>query len=393
MHRVSVRSPGAMLTHRPARANAGASLRRPGTARPASARPQARRRAVRRRERSRLPIVRLPVPRPTAVPNVYAATISGRLSAAVAHIPERVYVPNSGDGTVDVIDPRTFQVVDRFEVGLIPHHIAPAWDLSHLYVDNEGSSSLTVIDPKSGLPTSTIPVPYPYNLYFTPDGGKAIVVVERLSRLDFRDPHSWRLIRSVPIPWAGVDHMDFSADGRYLMASTEWSGMVVKVDVVNMRIVGALHVGGAPIDVRLSPDGSLFYVTNQKRNGVSLIDPVRMKEVAFVPTGAGAHGLEISRDTKSIYVSNRLDGTISVISLATHRVVATWRIGGSPDMLQLSPDGRQIWVTGRFDGTVDVVDARTGSLLHTILAGAAPHGLTFFPNAGRFSLGHNGVYR
>jgi YVTN family beta-propeller protein len=331
---------------------------------------------------------------PAPIPfNVYAATMTGKPAPSVAGIPERVYVPNSGDGTVTVIDPHTFQIVDRYYVGEIPHHIAPAWDLKALYVDNEGSSTLTVIDPRSGKPVRTIPVPYPYNLYFTPDGTKAIVVVERLSRLDFRDPHTWNLIKSVDIPWPGVDHMDFSADGHYLMASTEWSGIVVKVDTVAMKAVGQVNVGGLPIDVRLSPDGSVFYVANQGRNGVSVVDPVAMKEVGFIPTGAGAHGLVISRDTKSLYVSNRLAGTISVIDCKTRRVVAVWNVGGSPDMLQLSPDGRELWVTGRFDGTVEVVDTRSGAVRHTIFVGTNPHGLTYFPNAGRFSVGHNGVYR
>jgi YVTN family beta-propeller protein len=332
--------------------------------------------------------------RPSPAPiNVYAATISGTLRPSVAHLPARVYVPNSEDGTIDVINPATFRVVKRFRVGLIPHHVTPSWDLKRLYVDNEGSSSLTVIDPRTGRPMRTIRVPFPYNLYFTPDGRKAIVAVERLDRLDFRDPQTWRLLKSVPIRWPGVDHLDFSADGRYLLASTEYGGVVVKVDTVTMKITGHVNVGGLPIDVRLAPDGSVFYVANQGRGGVSIIDPIAMKEVGFLPTGAGAHGLAESRDTKSLYVSNRLAGTISVISFRTRRVQATWPVGGNPDMPQVSPDGRQLWVSNRFDGTVGVVNTRTGRVLHTIPVGLSPHGLCYFPNAGRLSLGHNGVYR
>ncbi len=330
--------------------------------------------------------------KPSAV-NVYAATMSGRFNPRVAGLPVRVYVPNSGDGTIDVINPATFQVVDHFPVGPIPHHITPAWDLSRLYVDTEGSPTMAVLDPRTGRLIGTVPVSFAYNLYFTPDGGKAIVVVERYRRLEFRDPHTWRLLKSVFIPWPGVDHLDFSADGRYVLASTEYSGIVVKVDTVAMKMTGWINVGGLPIDVRLAPDGTVFYVANQGRDGVSIIDPRSMKEVGFIPTGRGAHGLEISRDTKSLYVSNRLAGTISVINLRTRRVAATWHIGFSPDMLQLSPDGRQLWVSGRFDGAVYVVDTRTGRILHTIAVGLWPHGLTYFPNAGRFSLGHNGVYR
>jgi len=345
----------------------------------------------------------LPAPdvQPTSLPavplNVYANITSGVVPCPLCNIPPRVYVPNSMAGTVDVIDPLTFKVIDHYAVGSIPHHIAPAWDMSQLYVDNEGSSGLTVIDIQTGKPTGqTIPVDFPYNLYFTPDGSKAIVVVERLERIDFRDPHNgWALLKSVSIPWPGADHLDFSADGSYLMISTEYSGMVAKVDVVNMQLMGYVHVGGLPIDVKLSPDGSVFYVSNQGRMGVSVVDPVAMKEIQFIPTGRGAHGFQVSRDTKSLYLSNRLEGSFSVIDFATRSVVAKWYIpgGGSPDMLQLNPDGTQLWASGRYNGTVYVMSTVTGQLIARIPVGAEDHGLTYFPNVGLHSLGHNGVYR
>jgi YVTN family beta-propeller protein len=197
-----------------------------------------------------------------AAAGVYTATISTQPAAAVADIPPRVYVPNSGSNTVDVIDPKTFAIVDHFDVGRVPHHIAPAWDMSRLYVDNTYGDSLTVIDPRTGKPTGSIPVTDPYNLYFTPDGSKAIVVAERYRRLDFRDPHTWALIKTVPMPGRGVDHLDFSADGSYLLATTEFSGDLVKVDVNAMEVVGTMKLGSLPIDVKVAPDGTVFYVTD-----------------------------------------------------------------------------------------------------------------------------------
>jgi YVTN family beta-propeller protein len=324
---------------------------------------------------------------------VYAAVTSTQPATPVADIPARVYVPNSASNTVDVIDPATFEIVDHIAVGRVPHHIAPAWDMSRLYVDNTYGDTLTVIDPRTGKATGTIPVTDPYNLYFTPDGSKAIVVAERYRRLDFRDPHTWALIKSLPIPGKGVDHLDFSADGSFLLATTEFSGQVVKVDVNAMEVVASMSLGSLPIDVKVAPDGAVFYITDQGRNGVFVVDPIAMKELAFVPTDKGAHGLFVSRDARSLYVSNRLAGSISVIDFATRRVTATWDTGGSPDMIQLSPDGTQLWVSGRFSSAVYVVDTTTGKLLHTIDVGREPHGLTYFPQPGRFSIGHNGVYR
>jgi YVTN family beta-propeller protein len=232
----------------------------------------------------------------------------------------------------------------------------------------------------------------PYNLYFTPDGSKAIVVVESLARIDFRNPHTWKLIKSVSIPSSGPNHLDFSADGRFFLISTEFGGYVVKVDAVAMRVVGKVRLGGSPVDVRLSPDGRVFFVANQVAGGVFVLSKT-LRKLGFIPTGPGAHGLIISRDARLLYVSNRIAGTISVVGLRRRAVLATWHVGGSPDMMQLSPDGSQIWVSNRWNGTVSVISTRTGKVLHVIRVGSSPHGLTLFPQPGRYSLGHNGMYR
>src|SRR5215217_7975992 len=326
--------------------------------------------------------------------NVYAAATSKEVNESLADLPERVYVPNVIDGTITVIDPATFEIVDSYEVEELPYHITPSWDMTELLVNNEESGTFTVIDPRSGRTKDSVAVTFPYNLYYTPDGSKAIVVAERLQRIGFRDRKTWDLLGSVYIPWPGVDHLDFSKDGDYFLASSEWSGVVSKVDVNKMELVDHVEVTGAlPIDIKLSPDGKLFYVANQDSGGVSVIEPEGMEEVEFIPTGAGAHGLQVSRDAKSLYVSNRMEGTVSVIDFETRKVTDKWFTGGSPDMFQLSPDGRQLWVSGRYDGAIYVLDTESGELLKTIFTGAQPHGLVYFPNPGRFSLGHNGVYR
>ena len=324
--------------------------------------------------------------------NVWQATI-GQIAPSVSKLAPRVYVPNEGSATVTVIDPTTFGVLATFPVGELPQHITPAHDLSALYVNNMNSNLLSVIDPASSTVTGGIGVPRPYNLYFTPDGTKAVVMAEPLNRIDFYDATTWALLGSIAIPSRGIDHADFSAGGRYLLASCEYGGHLMKVDVVTMELVADLDVGGLPIDVKLAPDGMVFYVANQGRAGVSIIDPIGMTEVGFLSTGQGAHGMAISRDTRSLYVSNRLDGTISVIDFASRKVVKTWSIGASPDMLQVSPDGKQLWISNRSGATVSVVDTATGGVIAQIGVGNGPHGLTYFPQPGRISLGHNGVYR
>ena len=334
-----------------------------------------------------------PSPTPHAPKNVYGAIASGAFAPATHGIPTRVYVPDNDSNDVRVIDPKTFKVVRTFAVGQEPQHITPSWNLRHLYVGNVYSNSLTEVDPRTGRPGRTISVPDPYNLYFTPDGKHAIDVAEGHDTLYFYDPATWKLQGSLAIPFRGPDHMDFSANGGYFLISTEYAGVVVKVQVSPRKIIGTVSLGGSTVDVKVSPDGSVFYVANQIRGGVSVIDPVHMKEIGFIRTGAGAHGFAMARDARHLYVANRLAGTISVIDTTTRKVVKTWNVGGSPDMLQVSADGRQLWTTNRFGASVSVIDTKTGRVLHTIAVGGHPHGLTLFPQPGRYSIGHNGVYR
>lgn len=329
--------------------------------------------------------------------DVYAATRPGNLSPVVQSFPERVYVPNGGNDTVDVIDPKTFKIIDHFSVGREPQHVTPSYDLKTLWVLSDLGDSLARVDPATGKKVDTIPVMDPYNMYYTPDGHYAIVVAERLRRLDFRDAQTMKMVESVRVPCRGVDHMDFSADGRYLIASCEFSGELVKVDVATRKLLGVLKVPGhaMPQDVRLTPDGSLFFSADMAANGVHEIDGEAFKIVGFIPTGKGAHGLYFSRDSKMMYVSNRGEGTISLVDVKTRKVATKWTIpgGGSPDMGGVSADGKVLWLSGRYDSDVYALDTTDGHLLARIRVGKGPHGLCFYPQPGRYSLGHTGNMR
>jgi len=347
--------------------------------------------------------------------DIYAADHANQFSPVVKNFPSYVYVPNSGSNSVDVIDPKTFKVVRHFKVGRQPQHVTPSYDLKTLWVLNDLGDSLTRIDPATGNKRETVRVKDPYNMYYTPDGKFAIVVAERVHQLDFREPDTMKLVDSLKVPCRGVDHMDFTADGRFLIASCEFSAELLKVDVAKRAVVGTLglkassehravhHPGhsiqynheGMPQDVKTSPDGSVFYVADMVANGVYLVDPEAFKVIGFLPTGDGAHGLYSSRDSKVLYVSNRGEGSISVIDFSTRKVVKKWQLpgGGSPDMGGVSADGKVLWLSGRYNKEVYAIDTQSGNLLARIKVGKGPHGLCVYPQPGRYSLGHTGVFR
>jgi DNA-binding beta-propeller fold protein YncE len=329
--------------------------------------------------------------------DVYSADRPNRVVAADRGDRPLIYVPNSESNTVDEISPRTYKIVRQFPVGRLPQHVVPSWDLKTLWIANDTGNSLTAINPRTGAPGRTLPVADPYNMYFTPNGKYAIVVAERLGRLDFRDPHTMALHRSLPVPCSGVDHMDFTASGRYALASCEFSGQMVVLDVQAEKVLGRLTLRrtAMPQDVKLSPDGRIFYVADMASNGVWKISAGSFRKLGLIHTGRGAHGLYVSRDSRYLYVSNRQEGSISLISFRTEKPVRKWRIpgGGSPDMGGVSANGRVLWLSGRYNGVVYAISTRSGRLLARVPVGSGPHGLSVFPQPGRYSLGHTGVFR
>jgi YVTN family beta-propeller protein len=377
--------------------------------------------------------------------NLYSEIAAGHMSPAVAGALERVYVPNRVGNSVSVIDPKTLKVLTTFKVGSNPQHVVPAYDLKTLWVANNAEGrrdgSLTPIDPQTGQPGAPIAVDDPYNMYWSPDGRYAIVVAEAFKRLDFRDAHSMKLEYSIATPdCAGINHADFSIDGRFAFFTCEYNGSLTKIDLVNRSVVGSIKLNryfdrpdvlvllstsgrkpkkipdprdagaeicttpGMPQDVRASPDGRLFYVADMMADGVHVVDGESLRQVGFIPTGVGAHGLYPSRDGKSLYVANRGSntvvgtragkGSVSVIDFATSKVTVNWPIpgGGSPDMGNVSADGRHLWLSGRYDDVVYRIDTASGAV-DKIKVGREPHGLTVWPQPGRYSLGHTGNLR
>jgi YVTN family beta-propeller protein len=365
--------------------------------------------------------------------NLYSEAVAGRFSPAVSGDLVRVYVPNLQSNEVYVIDPATFKVVDKFKVGVNPQHVVPSWDLKTLFVANnaEGRTdgSLTPVDPKTGKPGAPLPVDDPYNMYFSPDGKSAIIVAEALKRLDFRDPHTMKLQYSIATPrCGGINHADFSIDGRYAIFTCEFTGTVVKIDLVERKVLQYLQLikpglptktvkgfdgrdevicttwKGMPQDIRASPDGSLFFVADMMSNGVYVVDGATFRQIEFIPTGVGTHGLYPSRDGRKLYIANRGSnkihglphgkGSVSVLDFATRKIDATWPIpgGGSPDMGNVSADGKYLWLSGRYDNVVYAIDTTNGEV-KSIPVGKEPHGLTVWPQPGRYSLGHTGNMR
>jgi len=333
--------------------------------------------------------------------NIYAADGPNMLSSVVKDFPERVYVPNHGANTLSEIDPKTFKVIRTFRTPKGPQHVVPSWDLKTLWVNDNEGNYLTPIDPMTGLPGKSIYVHDPYNLYFTPNGKYAIVMAEADKQIVFRDPHTMAIKKEVPVPCDGVNHADWTKDGNYFVVSCEFSGQLLLMDTAKMEVVKTIKLPHTynkmpmPQDVKISSDGSTFYIADMMSNGVWVMPADNFGQLSFIKTGNGAHGIYVTRDAKNMLITNRGEGSVSVLRLSDNKLTSKWKIpgGGSPDMGGISADGTQFWVTGRYNNVVYVFDIVQGKFLRKIAVGKEPHGLAYYPQPGRYSLGHTGVFR
>jgi DNA-binding beta-propeller fold protein YncE len=332
--------------------------------------------------------------------NVYADAGPGMLAEPARAARPLVYVPHTRSGDVWVIDPATFAVVGKYPAGIEVQHVVPSWDLRTLYATDDLGNTVTPFDPVTGLPGPRIPVEDPYNMYFSPDGSAAIVVAEARRTLIWYDPHTWRELARTPTPGcAGIDHADFTPDGRTAVFSCEFAGRVAVVDVAARSLLRMIdmptrHTRMGPQDVKLAPDGSVFYVADAEQGSVWVLDGAPTRVVREIRTGHGAHGLYLDRQARRLFVTNRHAGTISVLDALSGDLLATWTVpGGSPDMGGLSADGSQLWLSGRYNREVYVLSTADGRLLRRIRVGDGPHGLCVWPQPGRYSLGHTGITR
>lgn len=334
--------------------------------------------------------------------DVYAAAGPDMVAPPMKGDKPLVYVPHTKSNDVWVIDPATYKVIDKFPGGPEAQHVVPSYDMRTLYVASSQipSGGLVPIDPRTGKPGAFRNLEDVYNLYFTPDGRQAIVVAEAYQRLDFYSLPDWRRARSVRFPEClGINHMDYSADGKTMLFSCEFANKMLVLDTASLRKLREFVLpetpDGMPQDTRLAPDGKHFLVADMHAHGVYVFDGQATRQTDFIPTGRGAHGIYFSRDGKRGYVTNRDAGSVTVLDMATLKPTATWKIpgGGSPDMGGLSADGNTLWLSGRYHDEVYAISTRNGKLLAKIPVGAGPHGLTVWPQPGRYSLGHTANIR
>lgn len=293
--------------------------------------------------------------------------------------PAPLFVLNSLEANVSVIDPRTWKQIQRIATGKEPHHLYLTPDEKSLLVANAGSDSLTFLDPRTAQVQRTVKgIVDPYQLRFSPDMKWFVTLANRLNHIDFYrwDGQQLSLVKRV-LSGQTPSHLWIDSKSTTVYASMQDSDELVAFDLKTQTLRWRVNVGPTPADVFLTADDKILLVGLTGSDGVEAYDVSGPKPrlVKTIATGKGAHAFRAAGDKRHVYVSNRVANSISKIDLHTLSVVAEYPAPGGPDCMDVSADGRFIYVTSRWAKKLTVIDTQLGQVVRQVKVGRSPHGV------------------
>lgn len=315
------------------------------------------------------------------------AVIAGFLAAAFGAQAQQarppIFVLNSLDAEIAVVDPVSFTVVKRIPTGKEPHHLYMSPDEKSLIVANALGDTLTFVDPRTAEVQRVVRgISDPYHLRFSPDM-KWFVTAS--NRLDYVVLYRWQgsqaaeplqLVKRIPAPKT-PSHLNIDTKSTTLYASLQDSDELLAVDLATQTVKWKQPVGKMPADIYLTPDDKYLLVglTGDRFVEVWDVSGARPQLTKRIPTGAGAHSFRAWGDKRHVLVSNRAANTISKIDLATLTVVDQFPAPAGPDDMEVLTDGRTLLVTSRWAGKLTEIDTAAHKVVRQVKVGKSPHGI------------------
>lgn len=301
--------------------------------------------------------------------------------------PPPVFVLNSLDATVSVIDPGNWTERSRIPTGKEPHHLYLTPDESSLIVANSAGDSLTFLNPRTAEVQRVVyGIIDPYHLRFSPDMKWLVTAGNRLNHVDIYrwDGKEPKLAKRIPTGKT-PSHVWIDEKSVTAYVSMQDSDELIAVDIPTQTIRWRTPTGPMPADIFGVHGSKTLLVGLTGSDGVQVFDVSGPQPLAVgkILTGKGAHAFRSAGDGLGVFVSNRVANTISRIDLQTLQVKNTYAVPGGPDCMDLSADGKTLLVTSRWAKKLSVLDLTSGKLLQQVPVGRSPHGVWTLDHAKR----------
>jgi DNA-binding beta-propeller fold protein YncE len=315
-----------------------------------------------------------------------AATASG-----AARAPRPIFVLNSLDATISMIDAVSYTEIRRIPTGKEPHHLYLTPDEKSLIVANAAGNSLTFIDPVTGAVQRVLrDILDPYHLRFSPDMKWFVTAANRLNHVDL---YRWqpeaadqplKLIKRIDAPRT-PSHLAIDSRSSVVYASLQDSDELLAVDLATQAVRWKIKVGKMPADVYLAPDDKRLFVGLTGDRQVEVWDVAAATPVLItrIATGEGAHAFRSRGDGRHVFVSNRVANTISMIDIQAMKVVAELPGPGGPDCMEVTADGNTLLVSSRWARKLSFIDIPSRKVVRQVPVGTSPHGVWTLDHAPR----------
>ncbi|MCV7298436.1 beta-propeller fold lactonase family protein [Mycobacterium barrassiae] len=301
-----------------------------------------------------------PSPEVKVTPHVVDTIDVGDTPFGVAVSPDSntVYVTNTEDDTVSVIDAATNTIIATIAVGDQPAGIAVSPDGSTVYVANATGGTVSVIDSASNTVTATVNLGVTaYTMVVSADGSRVYVANALEDSVTVIDAATNTVVATY-ITGDNPGGLALSADGSTLYVANNFAASVSVFDTATGATIDVIDVGDVPISLALSPDGTRLYVTDDgPSDTISVIDTATNAVIAVIDDAWNPMGLAFSADGTYLYVSGFGAGTneVSVINTSTNTIVATVTVGDGAWQMAMVPDGDHLYVVNYLEGTVSVI--------------------------------------
>jgi YVTN family beta-propeller protein len=304
-----------------------------------------------------------------------------------------IFVLNSLDADISVIDPTTWKETARIPTGKEPHHLYLTPDEKSVIVANAGGDSLTFLDPRTAAVQRVIKgILDPYHLRFSPDMRWFVIAANRLNHVDI---YQWlpqaaepmKLVKRIATSKT-PSHLWIDSKSTTAYVTMQDSDELVAIDLISQTLRWRVPTGPMAADIYLTPDDKFAYIGLTASDSVQIFDvsagsAAAPKLVKTIPTGKGAHAFRSSGDKRHVFVSNRVANTISKIDLQTQSVVSQINVPGGPDCMDVSADGKWMYVTSRWAKKLTVIELATGKIARQVNVGRSPHGVWTLDHAAR----------
>ncbi len=290
-----------------------------------------------------------------------------------------IFVLNSLDASVSVIDPVSWKEMRRIPTGKEPHHLYLTPDEKSVIIANALGDSLTFIDPRTAEVQRTVRgILDPYHLRFSPDMKWFVTAANRLNHVDIyrwdgKDMALAKRISTAKTP----SHLWIDSKSSTVYVSMQDSDELVAIDLATQVQKWRIKTGPMPADVYGTPDDRHVLVGLTGSDGVEVFD-VSGKEprsVRRIKTGDGAHAFRAAGDRRHLYVSNRVANTISKLDMQSFEVTGSFAAPGGPDCMDITGGGKLLLVTSRWSRKLTVIDTEQKKIVRQVNVGKSPHGV------------------